>query len=200
MALFNEDGTPYSPGGPAGPPAGGGGGGVAGPFTIDRSVVSGQELFDGVVLTTLTPGDLITDISWDLAPEFRGYDNPNLVPNIVYLGTSEVNILHTPSGNNLDNPTDDLPSSRFDITYNDTYVAVGAWLIPNRNVPLSIVSNVGDDGNWTAWNAGIWVPDTAELDLIVKIKDQDLGNNDNKVVDTSDSGVVNFYIHTSRLS
>jgi hypothetical protein len=152
-------------------------------------------LFDGVLLTTLTPGDLITDISWRLVPKFSG-GNVNFPPTIVYLGTSEINLLHRPGGNNLDNPTDDFPSSTLPLDYDDTYDAVGDWLVPAGNIPLSICGMVGDQGNWTGWSSGVWIPDTEDLDLIVKIKGQDLNNAVASIVDTSASGVVEFYLHT----
>lgn len=201
MALFNEDGTPYSPGGRAG----GGGGGLLGPFTIDRSVVGGEDLWSGVVLTTLAPGDLITDISWRIPTLFSGFTNPtgNYEPSIVYIGTEDVNFMLGPTGSGWDS---DAPNSetqeatRFSVAYDDLYYEAGDWLLPAGNIDASLLSYCNNDGDQRAWYPGLWVPDTPNLDVLVKIKLFSSNYLDSPLEDDSTDGVVEFYIHTSRPS
>ncbi len=183
MALFNEDGTPYSPGGPAGPPTGDAPSNLAGPFVIDASKTSGQERFDGIVLTTLESGRILHDISWRSVLLFNG----SHYSQIRYLGTEDINFLLTSDGNGWDTPTNPLDDSSFELA--DPDVMVGEWLMPQGASQRSILSAMAQSGYLNYWGSGPFVPESGNNDLVVKIPNNQGG------VDDSTVGQVEFWVH-----
>jgi hypothetical protein len=190
--------------------AGGGGGGsalIVGPYVIDRSQVSGQQLFDGVRLDTLPVGMFLEDISWRVTTPFTGYgDSPAYpdavwIPMITYLGTSEVNFTLGIEGNGWDgDPTQDITGISSLNVSEDPFDHVGDWNMPNDRVSMSILTEILSGGYIQYWSRGIFVPDTADRELIVKIKGNDNVTQDPLPVDSSTAGIVEFYIHASAVA